>query len=193
VNAIADESLRGNDEEMRRAFLVEEERKAALWASEQAKAAAQAAIDAIAETQRGPATAEQIAKITLYLANTIGAKVIAAALDHYNALDASELTEEQAAKVITRCQEEMNKPATPAKPAAPAVGANAAFPWQHQRQVAAWIEANAEAVERYSVVKKWIQPGQTWRHIGAENCERIIARPDAFAAAAGIPVMGGAK
>jgi hypothetical protein len=155
---------------------------------------AAAAVVAAANSEPAPpATADQIAKITLYLANSIGAKVITAALDHYNALDASELTEEQAAKVIARCQEEMNKPATPTKPAAPAVGVGVGFPWRTQPEVAAWLEANAAAVEAYAVGKKWITAGQSWREIGAENCERIISKADAFAKAAGIPVMGGAK
>lgn len=143
-------------------------------------------------TAPAPATADQIATLTTYAQNSVAGPVIAKAFDHYNALDASELTEEQAAKVIARCQEEMNKPA-PAKPAAPAIGANAAFPWRTQSAVAAWLEANAAAVQAYAVGKKWIAAGQSWQEIGAENCERIIARPDAFAAAVGIPVMGGAK
>ena len=141
-----------------------------------------------------PANAEQIATLATYANNSVAGPVIAKAYDYYNALDASELTEEQAAKVIARCQEEMNKAAEPKKAApAAAVGVGAGFPWHTIPTVAAWLEANAYAVEAYAVSKNWISAGQTWRSIGAENCERIIARPDAFAKAAGIPAMGGAK
>jgi hypothetical protein len=136
-----------------------------------------------------PATAEQIATLTTYDANSVAGPVIERALEHYRALDASELTEEQAAKVIARCQEEMNKPAE--KPAAPKP-TGPAFPWARHPEIVAWLEANAAAVETYAASKKWIAAGQTWRDIGAENCERIVERLDAFKSAVA-KLAGGAK
>lgn len=150
------------------------------------------AVVAAANSEPGkPATAEQIATLTTYAKNSVAGPIIAKAFDHYHALDASELTEEQAAKVITRCQEEMNKPAETKKPAAP-VGVDSAFPWRTQPEVAAWLEANAAAVEAYAVSKKWINAGQKWTEIDAENCERIIERIDAFKSAVA-KMAGGAK
>lgn len=56
-----------------------------------------------------PATAEQIEQLTTYAKNKVAGPIIEKALNYYKAFDASELTSEQAAKVIARCQQEMNK------------------------------------------------------------------------------------
>lgn len=136
-----------------------------------------------------PATAEQIAKITDYLKNSVGAKVIAAAFEHYNALDASELTEDQAAKVIARCQEDMNKAAEKTKPAAKPAGPLArttepVFPWP--ASFAAWLGANEDAVNAFLVAKTWIPAGKTWRDLPGERAEQVIEREEAFAKSAKI-------
>jgi hypothetical protein len=57
------------------------------------------------------ATTEQQAFLATYGKNTVGATVIERALAHYRALDFAELTQDQAAKIIRRCQDEMNKAA----------------------------------------------------------------------------------
>lgn len=133
------------------------------------------------------ATADQVGKLAAYAANSVGGPIIEKALEHYNALDTSELSEEQAAKVITRCQEEMNKAAEKR------VETNApGFPWRTQQVIADWLKTNADKVETYAVGKGWIKAGQSWSSIPGEHVERIISRPDAFAKAAGIPVMKGA-
>lgn len=125
-------------------------------------------------------TPEQSAKLTTYAGNSIGAKVIAAALDHYVAVEVSELTEEQAAKVIARCQEEMNKAAE--KPKADAAPK---FPWPPS--VAAWLAANEEKANAYFIEKKkWLKVGQTWKDLDGDHAETVVTRQEAFAKAAGI-------
>jgi hypothetical protein len=133
-----------------------------------------------------PATAEQIAKLTDYLKNSVGAKVISAALDHYKAMDATELTEAQAAKVIDRCQEDMNKAAEAKKPMPAAKPTSSPqFPWP--ASFAAWLGENEAAVNAFLVTKTWIAAGQTWRDLPGERAESVIEREAAFAKSAKIP------
>lgn len=143
-----------------------------------------------------PATAEQINQLTTYTQNSVAGPIIEKALAHYNALDVSEFTTEQAAKVITRCQEEMNKAAEtkakapdPAKPLTTPASDRPAFPWATQPTVSKWLGENAEKVEAYASAKGWIRAGQTWKDIPPEKAEAVISRLDAFAKAAGIPAM----
>jgi hypothetical protein len=136
-----------------------------------------------------PVTADQLAKLTTYGKTAIGAKVIDAALEHYRAMGADELTEEQARRVIERCQEEFNKVA-PAKGTPPA-GSGTIFPWP--APFAAWLTANEDAVNKFLVSKSWIQSGQTWRDLPGERAETIIEREVSFAKSAGIAVREGGK
>lgn len=136
-------------------------------------------------------TAEQIEKLTGYAKNSVAGPVIEKALEHYKALEIAELTEAEAAKVITRCQEEMNSAAEAAKKPAevPATGVAAKFPWGTQPVIAAWLETNATKVEAFAATKGWIKAGQSWKDIPGEHAERIISKCDAFATAAGIPAL----
>jgi hypothetical protein len=110
------------------------------------------------------------------------AKVIRGALAHYVCVEVDEFTEVQAAAVIKRCQEEMNK--EPAKPAAPT---GPVFPWPaHARE---WLTANAAAVNTYLHQKSRITAGQTWKDLHHEKSERILAAFEAFKSS----VLGGAK
>lgn len=128
-------------------------------------------------------TPDQLAQLGLYGQNSVCKPVIEKALAHYGQpLDL--LTEAQAAKIITRCQEEMNKEPEKAAPKAPAAGA---FPWPSD--FAAWLEANAATVTPYLVSIKWIQPGQTFRDMSAENAEKVVTRSANFARAAKINPM----
>ena len=138
------------------------------------------------ETPPPPAilTDEQLAQLKLYNQNSVGAAVIAKALDHYGEASLDLLNTDQAAKIISRCQEEMNK--EPEKPAgkAPSVGA---FPWP--ADVLAWLTANEQAVNAYLVTKKWITASQTFRDLGGDNAEKVVTKSDAFARAANIPTL----
>ena len=131
------------------------------------------------------ATPEQVAKLETYGKNSVGAGVIARALDHYKEIGISDLTEEQAARVITRCQEAMNAPA--AQPQAPTAGTSLAFPWP--ASVLAWLSANESAVNAFLLSKKWIQAGETFRSLPGERAEQVIARADTFSASAKIPTL----
>lgn len=140
----------------------------------------------IAETapQRTPITDEQRAKLGLYAGNSVAASVIAAALDHYVAMDIGELDSDQAEKVIARCQEEMNK--EPAKPKAPAPKTDGyLFP----RDIAAHFSAHEEKVNAFLVSKKWITTGQSFRDVTHEKGDEIVKRIVAFAKSAGIPAI----
>jgi len=106
-------------------------------------------------------------------------------------MERSDLTEEQAAKIISRCQEEMNK--EPAKPA-PAAKAPAAPASDGPRALflpatLAWLTANETAVNTFLVAKNWAKSGQTFRDLSPDRAESIITKADAFAKAAGIPTL----
>jgi hypothetical protein len=136
------------------------------------------------------ATPQQIATFTTYGKNSVGAKLIEAALAHYGEISPADLTADQAAKVITRCQEEMNKPAAPAaKPTGPLATAAAPFVWS--AGFADWMAANEDVVNTFLIGKFWLNAGQTWRDLSAEHAESLIQREAAFAASAKIPARGG--
>jgi hypothetical protein len=135
------------------------------------------------------ATPQQIATLTTYGKTSVCAKIIDAALAHYGEISPSDLTTEQAAKVIARCQEEMNKPATAAKPTGPLATAAAPFVWPSA--FAEWLGENEEQVNPFLIGKFWINAGQTWRELSAERAESLIQREAAFAASAKIPARGG--
>jgi hypothetical protein len=144
-----------------------------------------------AEEQPEPAapaniTAEQCERLEQYVAVPICAPIISRALAHYNCMERSDLTEEQAAKIISRCQEEMNKePAKPA-PAAPASdGPRALF----LPATLAWLTANEAAVNTFLIAKNWAKSGQTFRDLSPDRAESIITKADAFAKAASIPTL----
>lgn len=124
-----------------------------------------------------PATAAQIATLTEHLKNPIAAKVIAAAYDHYGVVDASELTEPQAVKVIDRCAEEIAAAQKPA-PTGPT------FDWP--AEFAEWLAANEDAVNAFLVAKYWLMTGQTWRQLAPEKAKSLMDREVAFAASAKI-------
>ena len=124
------------------------------------------------------ATAEQIQKLTDYAKNSVGLKGLEWALQQAKALDASELTESQAAGAIIAIQEAMNAPQKPAE-------TPAKFPWP--ASFVAWLSANEAAVNTFLVTKQWIQAGQTWRDLPGDRAEQIVERCEAFAKAAKIP------
>lgn len=155
---------------------------------------AEPAPDAPAAPVVSPLTAEQREKLTTYSKNSVAGPIIAKALDHYKEASIDLLTEEQAAKVIARCQEEMNK-ATSAKAAqaspAPAEPEAAKFLWP--KTELAWLSAHEQAINAYLVSIKWIAAGQTFRDITPERGDRLVAKPDAFARAAQIPTLAAWK
>lgn len=130
-------------------------------------------------------TADQLAKLTEYNKNSVAAPIIAKACDHYGApMDL--LTEEQAAKVIKRCQEEMNKPdAGRVSAHTPPPSTTVALPWP--ADVAEWLGANEKKVNDFLIRAKWLGCGQTWRELSAERAEKVILKPENFARGAEIP------
>ena len=129
-----------------------------------------------------PISADQYERLTTYRPVAMCATIITAALDFYKCADIDDLTEAQAAKMIERCQEEMNK-----EPAKPAAAAGPVFPWQAAARE--WLTANAGAVNTYLHAKGRVQAGQTWKDLHHEKAEKIAEHFDAFKAA----VLGGAK
>lgn len=134
-------------------------------------------------------TVDQLSKLTTYNGNSVGKGIIEKALSHYVCVELIELTEDQAGKVIARCQDEMNKAAD--KPAAKATAKPSdgpAFLWPTEFKT--WLEANEDAINKYLVGIKWLATGQTFRDITCERGDKIVGKPDAVARAAGITAYG---
>lgn len=132
-------------------------------------------------------TAEQLAKLTEYNKNSVAAPIIAKACDHYGE-PIGLLTEDQAAKVIKRCQEEMNKPDAGRVSAQTAPASSGpVFPWP--ADVAEWLGANEKKANEFLIRAKWLVVGQTWRELSAERAEKVILKPDNFARGAEIPTL----
>jgi hypothetical protein len=146
-----------------------------------------------APVKQAAINAEQLAKLTTYVQNSVCAPIIAKALDHFGEASVDLLTEEQAGKVIARCQEEMNKPAekkaAPAQPLASETSPK--FPWPATE--AAWLTEHEQTVNAYLVQVKWIQPGQTFRDIAPDRGEKIVINLPRFARAANIPAPSEGK
>ena len=133
------------------------------------------------------ATAEQVAKLTELAKTEIGGGIVERALAKANAVDVSELTEDQAAKTLAFIAEKQAaaKPA-PAEPAKPTAVAEPAQPPCMPTGLAAWLGANEATVNEYLVRVKWIQKGQTFRDLPVEKVAKIDDRREQFARAAGI-------
>ncbi len=123
----------------------------------------------------GPATADQVARITEFAATPVAGSLIDEALTTARAVGVDELTSEQAADLLAAIQAAL--PGT--VPSLP-VPAN----------VAAWLDANAAAVSAYLVKLGWLSADQSWRDLPADRLRTIAERADAFAAQAGIPALG---
>ena len=126
-------------------------------------------------------TAEQRAKLEQYGAISMCAKVISAALNHYVLVDVVELTEAQAALVIGRCQDEMNKPAAPVPTDGPG------FLWPASCRE--WLTANAPEANAYLHKRGHITATQTWANLPIDRAEKIAEHFEAFKKSA----VGGAK
>jgi len=154
---------------------------------------AAAVVAEVAAEQPAPKAinAEQLAKLATYAPIGVCGPIIRKALDHYKELSIDLLTEDQAAKVIERCQEEMNKVAeTPPTPVTPAKAAPGSFLFP--KKEAAWLAANEPAVNAYLISVKWIEPTQTFRDMSHERGEKLVLKPDAFARAAKIQPLNAA-
>lgn len=133
-----------------------------------------------------PITPEQLALLTTYQQNSVCAPIIKKALNHYVAIELADLDGEQAAKVIARCQADMNK--EPAK-SAPAPMAQPQVKALFLPKLAAWLTENEEKVNAFLLSKDWIKTGQTFRDLAPERAESLAAKAAAFAAAAKIPAL----
>ena len=129
------------------------------------------------------ATPEQVAQLTDLTKTEIGGGIIERALSKANAVDVSELTEDQAAKTLAFISEKMAA-AKQAPTAAPA--AQVDHPPCMPTGLAAWLSANEAVVNEYLVRVKWIQKGQTFRDLPIEKVAKIDDRREQFARAAGI-------
>ena len=132
------------------------------------------------------ATPEQVAQLTELAKTEIGGGIIERALAKANAVDVSELTEDQAAKTLAFIAEKQAaKPAT-AKSAEPAAVAEPTPPPSMPAGLATWLGANEATVNAYLVRVKWIQDGQTFRDLPIDKVAKIDDRREQFARAAGI-------
>ena len=131
------------------------------------------------------ATAEQVAKLTELAKTEIGGGIVERALAKANAVDVSELTEDQAAKTLAFIAEKQvaAKPAPTPVPAAPATPAE---PPSMPTGLAAWLGANEATVNAYLVRVKWIPEGKTFRDLPVDKVAKIDDRREQFARAAGI-------
>lgn len=138
-------------------------------------------------------TAEQVEKLNLYRKVDVCVPVIERALKHYGQM-LDTLSEEQASKVIDRCQEEMNAASPPAaaakpaaKPATPGATAPALGSFPFQPSVKAWLEKNEDAINRMLVANKVIGATQTWKDLPHDVAEKINAKPSRYAKLANCP------
>lgn len=132
------------------------------------------------------ATPEQVAQLTELAKTEIGGGIIDRALGKANAVDVSELTEDQAAKTLAFIAEKQAA-AKPAPTAAPTVpGAPVDQPPCMPTSLAAWLGANEATVNEYLARVKWIQKGQTFRDLPVDKVSKIDDRREQFARAAGI-------
>ena len=132
------------------------------------------------------ATAEQVAKLTELSKTEVGGGIVERALAKANAVDVSELTEDQAAKTLAFIAEKQAAKPIPAEPAKPAAVAEPTPPPSMPAGLATWLGANEATVNAYLVRVKWIQEGQTFRNLPVEKVAKIDDRREQFARAAGI-------
>ncbi len=132
------------------------------------------------------ATAEQVAKLTELAKTEIGGGIIDRALGKANAVDVSELTEDQAAKTLAFIAEKQAAKPIPAEPAKPAAVAEPPSPPSMPTGLATWLGTNEATVNAYLVRVKWIQEGQTFRDLPVDKVAKIDDRREQFARAAGI-------
>ena len=144
-----------------------------------------AAVEELEPTTPANISAEQYQKLTQYNGVEMCAAIISKALAHYVCMTIDDLTEEQAAKVTKRCQDEMNK--EPAKPAAPMAQPEAKALFLPKLQ--AWLTSHEEKVNAFLLAKDWIKTGQTFRDLAPERAESLATKSAAFAAAAKIPAL----
>ena len=121
----------------------------------------------------------------------------------------AELTEEQAQKLVATLQAQMNALAQQGEPATPGAGlhdpkvtppdpappaqARAEAPNPLPAELTAWFEANETEVNDCLRRVDWVSAGQTWRDLTPERVAAIGQRPERFARAAGIPLLGGGR
>ena len=131
------------------------------------------------------ATVEQVFELTKLAKTEIGGGIIERALAKANAVDVSELTEDQAAKTLAFIAEKIAAVTAPA--AEPAVEvAPADEPPCMPVDLAKWLGANEETVNGYLERVKWIGKGQTFRDLPVDKVAKIDDRREQFARAAGI-------
>ncbi|EIP99354.1 hypothetical protein OpiT1DRAFT_03868 [Opitutaceae bacterium TAV1] len=131
----------------------------------------------------GLITPAQLAKLQAHNKVTWCIEIIAKALEYYKETALDLLTEEQAAKIIQRCEEENAKRNNPPADPAPATPAAPSYPWGN---LLPWLQANATSINAKLIDWKWISPGQTFADLSPENCDKIKARPAPFARGVGI-------
>ena len=132
------------------------------------------------------ATAEQVEKLAELAKTELGGGIVERALAKANAVDASELTEDQAAKTLAFIAEKTAAKPIPAEPAKPAAVAEPPSPPSMPTGLATWLGTNEATVNAYLVRVKWIQEGQTFRDLPVDKVAKIDDRREQFARAAGI-------
>ena len=132
------------------------------------------------------ATAEQVEKLAELAKTELGGGIVERALAKANAVDVSELTEDQAAKTLAFIAEKQAAKPIPAEPAKPAAVAEPTPPPSMPAGLATWLGANEATVNAYLVRVKWIQEGQTFRNLPVDKVAKIDDRREQFARAAGI-------
>ena len=132
---------------------------------------------------------EQVTKLTELAKTEIGGGIVERALAKANAVDVSELTEDQAAKTLAFIAEKTAAAAAqpaPAKSAKPSAVAEPPSPPSMPTGLATWLGTNEATVNAYLVRVKWIQEGQTFRDLPVDKVAKIDDRREQFARAAGI-------
>jgi hypothetical protein len=128
---------------------------------------------------------EQSSKLELYNQNDIGAPLIAKRLEELQEADVSELSPDEADKLISEIQDAMNADANKPKQTTKTV--------QPANQYEAWLDENTAKISDYLVRIGWITSGQSWRDLPADKLKRLTADVNKSAKACGVPAPKGTK
>lgn len=139
-------------------------------------------------TQEAPTCCsnEQASKLELYAKNSLCGPMIAKRLGELTYMEIAELSPDEATTLIKECQAAMNADANAPKTGTkqqPKQDVRGKFP----AYIASWLEANEAKLDAYFVKVTWLQPGQSWRDLDAEQAEKVIARAVNLSKAAGVP------
>ena len=122
------------------------------------------------------ATADQLKRLAVLSTSAVGGPMIDLVLEANEAVGVDELETSAAENLICEIEAKLAEIAKASAVATPG-------------KIAAWLDANAEAVNAYLVRVAWVTTGQTWRDLSEARMKSLIEKSEKFARAAGIPAL----